>query len=329
VHRVPDRTAARFGAAVYPLAVVARHARPSDGHETALDFRRTRSVPQASLGGGGPWMLVGRRSRAALESLRRSGTPLAAAAPPMLGVKTGADDFLVGSLVSSEAEQAVVRFGKEEVSVEARLLRPAVRGRDVREFNANVKCVVLWPYGVNGDVLPELPPLAAAWFRRHAARLARRADARDGPPWALFRIRAGYAPHRIIWADVAARLSALALDVVFPDAVPLNTCYVSTLPDRETALALSATFNSAWVRVLLRVVADEARGGYRRHNARAMATVPVPPPGPARAALVALSLRAHLHHDVNQPDLDRAVATALGLPESVCAELRALARDHR
>jgi len=314
--------------AVYPLAVVARRARPSDRHQTALDFRRARCVRQASLGGGGPWMLVGERSRAALDTLRRCGTPLAAAAPPMLGVKTGADDLLVGSLVSPVAEHAVVRLRKEELSIEASLLRPAIRGRDVREFSANVKRVVLWPYGVKGDVLPELPPLAAAWFRRHAARLARRADARDGPPWTLFRIRAGYAPHRVIWSDVAARLSALALDVVLPDAVPLNTCYVSTLPDQETALAVSATFNSAWVRVLLRVVADEARGGYRRHNARAMATVPVPPPGPARAALAALSLRAHLHHDVSQPDLDRAVASALGLPEPVRAELRALARDH-
>ncbi len=328
VHRVPDRVATGFGAAVYPLAVVARRARPGDRHQAALDFRGTRLVPQASLAGGGPWMLVGDRSRAALDALRASGTPLAVTAPPMLGVKTGADDLFVGTIVTDGPEQHVVRIGRQDVPIEATLLRPALRGRDVTAFNVRPRRVVIWPYGADGDVLSTLPPFATAWFRRHAARLARRADARDGPPWTLFRIRAALAPHRVVWPDLAARLSAIALDAVLPDAVPLNTCYVSTLPDREMALALAATLNSTWVRVLLRTVADEARGGYRRHNARAMATVPVPSPGPARAGLAALSARAHLHHDISQNDLDRAVAEALGLSEPVRAELRALARDH-
>jgi Eco57I restriction-modification methylase len=328
VHRVPDRVATGFGAAVYPLAVVARRVHPADRHQAALDFRRTRTVPQTSLAGGGPWMLVGDRSRSALEALRKSGMPLSVAAPPMLGVKTGADDILVGTIIAEGRERSVVRFGDEEAPIEAALLRPALRGRDLTAFSVRSRRVVIWPYGADSNLLSTLPPLATAWIQRHATRLARRADARDGPAWTLFRVRAAFAPHRVVWPDLAARLAAIALDVALPAAVPLNTCYVSAMPDRESALALSATLNSTWVRVLLRTVADEARGGYRRHTARAMATVPVPPPGPASAGLTTLSLKAHLHHDVSQNDLDRAVAEALGLSEPVRAELRALARDH-
>jgi hypothetical protein len=132
----------------------------------------------------------------------------------------------------------------------------------------------------------------------------------------------------VVWPDLARRPHAVALDVVHADAVPLNTCYVSTVPDEATALALAATLNSTWVHVLLRLRADEARGGYRRHNSRAMSVVPVPPDGQARRRLVELSRQAHRTHDICQQDLDRAVAQALGLDAAGCADLAALARDH-
>jgi hypothetical protein len=93
------------------------------------------------------------------------------------------------------------------------------------------------------------------------------------------------------------------------------------------ALAIAAALNSTWIRLLLRASTDEARGGYRRHNARAIGAVPVPDGLDARSPLVALSTRAHEYHDVSQSDLDAAVAAALGLPARVRDTLRAVARD--
>jgi hypothetical protein len=111
--------------------------------------------------------------------------------------------------------------------------------------------------------------------------------------------------------------------------VPINTCYVSAAPDDETALAIAATINSAWVRVLVHAVADEARGGYRRFNARAVGCVPVPAAGAARRHLAHLSRAAHTSHDVDACEIDEAVADALGLSRDVRATLRALADDRR
>ena len=328
VHRVPDREVREFRAAVYPLALVVRKAPPSSEHRLRLDFAGRRTVAQRSLTAGGPWVLTGDRARRALGRLCAAGAPLGAVAPPMLGVKTGADPVFLGRPLDSGGGASVVRFGGEEVPLEPAVLKPAVRGRDLRAFQATGDHVLLWPYDQAGAPRPTLPPLATRWLRRHRALLERRSDFRGGPIWTLFRTAAAFATHRVVWPDVARGLQAVALDLRHGDAVPLNTCYVSATPDEATALAVAATLNSTWIRVLLRLRADEARGGYRRHNTRAMNAVPVPPEGEARDRLVELSRTTHHSHDVCQQDLDRAVAQALGLGAAACADLAALARDH-
>lgn len=329
VHRVPDREAAGFGAAVYPLALVARRRPPAEEHHLALSFAGTPTVAQQALAVPGPWLLLGAAARTALDALRTAGPPLQTVAPPMLGVKTGADGVLVGTVLDRGAVHWTLRFGSADVELERGVLRPALRGRDLAPWRATSACAIVWPYDPSGALRASLPPAAARWIRTHRARLARRADYRTGPLWTLFRVRAGLARHRVVWADVARTAAAVALTHAAPDAVPLNTCYVSAAPDDESALAIAATLNSVWVRVLVHAVADEARGGYRRYNARAAGRAPVPPPGAARVRLATLARTAHSSHDVDPHDIDAAVADALGLSREVRATLRALADDRR
>ncbi len=47
----------------------------------------------------------------------------------------------------------------------------------------------------------------------------------------------------------------------------------------EDAAALAALFNSRWLTALARLVADPARGGFRRFNARVVRGLPIPPNG--------------------------------------------------
>jgi hypothetical protein len=329
VHRVRERAVREFRAAVYPLALVARRQTPAPGHELRLDFEARGTVAQGALATGGPWVLAGHRARRALERLCAAGSPLGAAAPPMLGVKTGADPVFLGRAGNEANGVCLVRFDDQDVPLEAAVLRPAVRGRDLRPFHVVGGPVVVWPYDRAGLLLATLPPLAARWLRRHRALLERRSDFRGGPAWTLFRTTAAFARHRVAWPDLARAAHAVALDVAIAGSVPLNTCYVSVVPDEAAALALAAVLNSTWIRALLHLRADEARGGYRRHNTRAMAAVPLPPDGAARSRLVDLSRHAHQTHDICQQDLDRAVAQALGLDAGTCADLAAVARDHR
>lgn len=258
-----ELVAQTFGAAVYPMALVAARAEPT-GNEltaTALGAKPTApSVPQCQLqsDGGGPWILL-----AGAERIRRR---LRTAFPtvgdrwsPQLGVKTGADDLF---LVDHQCPGA----------------RPAIRGRDIVAWRCQPRRYVLWTHGADGAPFARLPRELTERLCRHEDRLRGRADYRAGPPWQLFRTGLAFAPHRVIWPDLGRRLSAA---VPSPDGIPLNTVYGIATRDSAEAAALAALFNSCWLTALARLVADPARGGFRRFNARVVRGLPVPATGSA------------------------------------------------
>lgn len=331
LHRVPPKEAATFGAITYPLALVLKKQSPDKGHLVRLDFdpRNQRLVRQEALSTPGPWILVEDRARAALEEFKASGRPLAEVAPPALGVKTGADDVFVGRLLRLADHTAVAEFAEGEVELETFLLRPALRGRHIRPFRAEPADVMLYAHRPSGAPLDRLPPLASQYLERHRQRLSARADATGVPIWAIFRLRAALGSHRIVWADISRRPTAVALDETpHSRALPLNTCYVAPAPDRDTALATVGVMNSTWAAALVAVTADEARGGYRRINARVAGEIPVPHQSPHLDRLVALSRSAHSTGSCDQEALDTAVADALSLSTAAREALRSLAPDH-
>jgi hypothetical protein len=330
LHRVPDRDAAQFQATTYPLALIARKEQPRKDHVLFLDFDGTATLAQCALREPGPWALVPSKARRALEAFRTSGTPLGEVAPASLGVKTGADAVLVGELLTREETTSVVNFGGERIEIESSMLRPVVRGRDISQFDVRSSRFIIWAYDSRGQPRQQVPALCLAHLKHHRRRLEQRADARGGALWTIFRLRAALSPNRVVWADIARHPAACALDVTDTSgALPLNTCYISNAPDAETALVIAAVLNSTWTHALVLSTADEARGGYRRINARVVAAVPIPPAGERRVALARLSADRHKRGSVNDEDLDDAVAEALALPPATRTTLRALARRHR
>ena len=329
LHRVSDRQAARFGATTYPLAIVVRNQHPSPAHKVQLGFQGRSSVKQQVLAQPGPWILVPDRVRDALVTFRQSGPSLGDVAPPFLGVKTGADAILVGKLIDDCGVTSRIRFGNNVVEIETGLLRSVLRGRDIVPFKSRPVRVVLWGYDAEGAPLAALPPKAAAHVAQHRRRLLARADHRNGPPWTLFRLAAASPGHRVIWPDIARRPRAVVLDATrSPTAFPLNSCYVSRASDLNTALVIAAVMNSSFAQALVVATADEARGGYRRVNARVASAIPVPESGQASEPLIALSRTYHDRDGFHQGDLDEAVGHALGLPARACQCLRRFAADN-
>jgi hypothetical protein len=330
LHRVPDRDAARFGATTYPLAIVAQKKAPRRDHTMKLGFGGDQSIAQSDLDTPGPWLLLSSKTRAAVEEFRTSGIALGQVAPPALGVKTGANGIFIGTQIDLGCTEALLEFGDRKVTIERALIRPALRGRDVRQFSAKPERVILWTHGDSGQPLATLPPKAARYFKGHSAALRSRNDYRSGPRWSVFRVAASIATHRVVWADIARYPRAVALDETdASQAIPLNTCYVVAAPDRECALAIAATLNSRWARAQVLVSADEARGGYRRINARVASQIPIPLAGAQRTALAELSLWAHTHPNVAHEDLDDAVAEALDLSVRTRKVLCSLAPNNR
>ena len=278
-----------FAAAVYPMALVAARA-----DATGLEMTGTTlgpkpdapAVPQRSLQAAGPWVLVpdadrvARRLRAAFPTVGDRWTP-------QLGVKTGADDlFLVPAACAGT--------------------RPAARGRDLGAWRCDVRVHLLWTHGADGRPLPQLSSGVAARLAPHLGRLRRRADYRAGAPWQLFRITLARAQHRVLWPDLARRLSAAVPE---PAIVPLNTAYGIATRDADEAVALAALLNSRWLTALALLVADPARGGFHRFNARVVRDLPVPSAGsPVWAALAALG--------ASRQPADDIVADAFELDET-------------
>jgi hypothetical protein len=103
--------------------------------------------------------------------------------------------------------------------------------------------------------------------------------------------------------------------------IPLNTCYVLPVRDGPTAIRLAAWLNSTWCRTLAAMVADPASGGFRRFNARVVASLPAPPALFGDRELLELG-KAGLAGNLSQETLDDRTATLLGL---TTVERRALA----
>jgi hypothetical protein len=302
------RLDAAFDATVYPLALVTRRSPPRPSHRvrTALHLRDCSRVPQTSLRGGGPWILGKDRLRRTIESVLSEHPTLAEHFSCHLGVKTGANGVFLSPSEDLEPE----------------LLRWAVRGRDLHAFRAEPSTRLLWPCDEKGNPLQSLPACTAAYLRPHEPALRARADYQTGPFWALFRTGPASARHRVIWADLDRRLTAVALTAPGDERlIPLNSCYVAVAPTKSEAERLSAWLNCTWIRVIACQGAVPAAGGFVRFNAGTVGALPLPTAVLTDPALAALARDGRRGEPV-QDELDGITARHLGLSAGARAELR-------
>jgi hypothetical protein len=307
LHAVANLTAelrSEFDALVYPMAIVAGKIPPSRDHAVRLNLKLNQgaSIPQSELRGGQPWILVGNRLRDALAELEGSHPRLGDSMVAHLGVKTGANHLYLNP----------------PVELEPALLRPAIRGRDIRPFLCRAGSKLLWTHDERGQPLARLPARAAGYFDAHVTALRSRKDYKSGAPWTLFRVLPSLARYRVIWADLARRLTAAALTTQRDRRlIPLNSCYVAPMPSRLTAECLCAWLNSSWIRAAARLAAVPAASGFARYNAQTLARLPLPN-GVLSDPELGRITRAARAGSTSQEELDTVVSRHLGL--SVAAQ---------
>ena len=262
-----------------------------------------------------PWLVIPPAVRDAFDRVMRAGLPLADSqlGAPSLGVKCGCNEAFIVTLEGGEGELARVRSGRRVGEVERVLLRPLLRGERVASWHvSDITERLLWTHGSGGAPLDRLPPHADSWLRRWRRRLASRADARATTRWwALFRTGSASAEvSRLVWADFGRAPRALVLCAGDP-TVALNSCYVLPCPDPRDAHALAALLNSALAAAWLNVLAEPARGGYRRYLAWTVALLPIPRDwADARTVLAPLAERAIGGEHVTDAELLAAACRA-------------------
>lgn len=307
LHALADLTGdwgAAFDATIYPTVIVAARAAPPPDHVVRLTLEPGdgHGVPQRRFVGGGAWVLAPPPLLDALTAVQGSHPLLGERFTPRLGVKTGANAL----------------FLNPPLSIEPALVRLAIRGRDTRPFRAAGRVRLFFPHAHDGAPFSRLPEGAARHVRAHDTLLRARVDYQSGPPWTLFRVSGAMAAHRVVWPDLARRLTALALSgPAASGLIPLNTCYVVPVPDRAAGLALAAWLNCTWLRAAARASADVAAGGFARFNARVVAGLPLPGAVLTDARLAALAVRGATGQDI-QEELDAICAEHLSLP--ACAQ---------
>ncbi|HVH39130.1 MAG TPA: hypothetical protein VM764_03825, partial [Gemmatimonadaceae bacterium] len=349
--------AAGFDAVVYPSTVVARkrelprELRNEQAPTTvALTMHRggsnadldesgapsTWTIPRDSLAledsAGAPWLLLPAEVRAAFLRVADAGVPLAASSlgRPVLGVKSGCNEAFVVERVDGEMADAAttrVRSGAHEALVERSMLRPLLRGEHLRAWEPDpaARAEIIWTHDQRGAPLRELPRDARAWLLRWRRRLEQRTDGRGRSGacwWALFRTEAArHDRPRVVWGDIGLAPRAVVLRAGDP-RVPLNTCYVVRTRTDDDAHAFAALLNSRLAGAWLAVLAEPARGGYRRFLGWTCARLPVPRGwGKARETLAPLGRAAAAGDVPSEERLTDAVLRAYGLAPSDVASL--------
>jgi hypothetical protein len=311
-----------FAATVFPLVLVLRKEVPAPEApaETSVvgasGRRMSGAAAQRDLGldespSCAPWLALPGDVVRAIRQALRAGPRLGAAMRPLLGVKTGANEIFLRDTRRADELPRACRA-------------PALLGRDISPFAAQPSGWLLAAVDDLGAPLERPPDEVSAYLRPFAARLARRVDARNSPPWALFRTEMLRARHLVVWRDIATRLEATPLNRCTGEApIPLNTCYGVAVPDEHTARWLAAYLNSAPARNVAAALAERASGGAFRYSAATVAALPLPPHRDTRDVRRLAEIAGDaMRGDAWDPDdLDTCAVRALGLAPDTAALL--------
>jgi hypothetical protein len=242
----------------------------------------------------------------------------------MLGVKTGYNEAYVVRVDGIDGDVALISAGDRHGRIEREMLRSLVRGETLDAWKTvGQREYLVWPHCDDNPPRNDLPPLARRWLLPFRDQLAARADLHGRSPWwTVFRTEsARHQRARVVWADFG--ISPRAMVVEPGDSiVPLNTCYAVSCDTLADAHGLAALLNSSLVSTWLNVVAEPARGGYRRYLGWTMSLLPVPSEWEwARERLAPLGVRA-MSGDV--PSDDELLAGVLDAYRVTLADIQPL-----
>ena len=324
-----EASPSQFEAAVYPSLLVVRRRTALAGSEptvrVAVRLRdrvvRWNGSPRSVAFDetpGSPWILLPPPARKAFDRLRAAGVGFAGSrfGRPMLGVKTGCNEAYVVHVEGIDGDVASITAGQRRGQIEQQMLRPLVRGETLAAWSIiGPREYIVWPQRHGNALFSPLPALARRWLLPYRDQLANRSDLHGQLPWwTVFRTESAcHQNPRVIWADFGLTPRAIVIEAGNP-VVALNSCYVANCTTLADAHSLAALLNGPLVTAWLNVVAEPARGGYRRYLGWTMSLLPLPSDWEhARELLTHLGERAMLGDVPSEPALLDAALSAYRL----------------
>ena len=218
-----------------------------------------------------PWMLVPPAFDDTLESLRALPDRLGelTALRPRRGVLTGCNDAFV--LDEATSRELFSRTPEQQPE----FTRPVLGGRNIEPWKLDAEQCILWLYDDDLELREDLPEELWRHLRSFQKSLEARSDHRPRQPWwRLYRVQPGIAGPKVVWRDLSMWMEAAPC---MDGEIPLNTTYYIPCADPLRAWGLCALLNSTPARAFLWALAERARGGWRRHFAWVISSLPMPP----------------------------------------------------
>ena len=266
----------------------------------SADVRRavaSRELPDAehyatSELGSDPWLLVGRKERAIIDSMRAAGSPLSAVTSGVFtGVQTSADPiYILEDVCVRDGRRVLIEGDGREVELEPDLLHPLASGSDVERYALRtLRSVLLFPYRrrdgrmelVSEDELRALP---RTWdyLQRHEAELRSREKGKmDHNGWWGYNYPKSLGLHEHPKLGVAATVQRLEVAADPAGAAYFHNVRVNGILPRDGTLglfALLAVLNSRPVDFAFRRGAAPLQNGFFTANKQFISWLPIPEP---------------------------------------------------
>ena len=291
------------GAVNYPLILSVRNQKPRPDSKCLVEVtnsqkeKRLFEVPQKELSLLGddpesPWLMAPPEAVAVFRKMQADGEMLGEddALRPRRGIMTAANDIYIVTRVDpteSPKEVMVTTDGGAVVRIEKEMLRPLIRGRDLRPWGFTLTQGIIWTHDdQTAQPLQELPARAAEYFsdEKIIRTLKDREDYKTHLPiWSVFRAGPEKLSTKVCWKELANEMQATPLDKSYSFShigkrrlIPLHTAYLIPTETHDEAVLLAAIFNSVPFRAFVMAFAPRARGGYFRHFSWTVGMTPVP-----------------------------------------------------
>ena len=284
-----------------------------------------------------PWMFLPPNVLQAVRTMQNGNSRLGDIYSPMRGIMTSANSmyFVEGFHATDTDDEIVVETqAGETVRIEADLVHPLIRGRNIDAWSFEVDDFILWPHDENGEVRNSLPSRAEQYFGKHENRLKSRADYDEGDPiWKIFRSSVGKLEDKVAWQMISKSIESARLpskvdtDVGERHLIVDHGVYFLKISDRAVASQLAALLNSAVARSYTAGYVNKTGGRYCQHFSWILGVLPVPEKivnGEAKR-LEELSEKLHgmgTEDEALQRELDEEVAELYGLSDKELEGIR-------
>jgi hypothetical protein len=280
------------GAVNYPLVLSVRNEKPAADSTCQVEVTNSKKeqlcfqVPQRELSflpddPESPWLMAPPEVVSVFRKMQMNGQLLGEvqSTQPRMGVKTGANDFFVVTSIEptdSPDEVMITTEGDEVLRIEKSLIRPLVRGRDLKAWGYSVSDAIIWTHDdKTAGVLETLPKRAEAHFTNHAKELQGRDDYKEGMPiWTVFRVSPEKLGLKVAWKKYGTEMQSAMVEREHSLKltggkllVPLQTVYFIPVDRREDGLLMAGVFNSVPFKTLMMSFAVRARGAYFHYTA--------------------------------------------------------------